>query len=293
MSDQPTNAPKVWGDLTQAQLDAAYDQSVYAANMASVAGRYGSNSDVARSRLPKPERVSYGPAEKSTFDLYRTTGDARPIQIFVHGGAWKATTAAQYAFLAECFTKAGAHLAILDFDWVQDHNGDLIPVADQITDAILWIAQNAQKIGGDPTELYLSAHSSGAHMAGVALTRVGASAPKAIQGAMLASGIFDMAPVRLSARSAYVSFTEVSEDALSPLRHIAHITTPVILAYGTLETPEFIRQSNAFHDALTAAGKRSAIIIGQNYNHFEIIETLANPYGLLGAAALRQMGLGV
>ena len=291
MTDQPTNAPKVWGGLTQAELDDAYDQSVYAANMATVAARYGSNSDVARSRLPTPERISYGPPAKSAFDFYRTTSDARPIQIFVHGGAWKATTAAQYAFLAECFTKAGAHLAILDFDWVQDHDGDLMPVADQITDAILWIAQNAQQIGGDTGQIYLSAHSSGAHMAGVALTRIGASAPKAIQGAVLASGMFDMAPVRLSARSSYVSFTDASEKALSPLRHIADITTPMILAYGALETPEFIRQSNAFHDALRAAGKPSEVIIGQNYNHFEIIETLANPYGLLGAAALRQMDL--
>ncbi len=291
MTDQPANAPKVWGGMTQTELDDAYHQSVYAANMATVAARYGSNSEIARNRMPIPERVPYGPAAKSAFDLYRTTGDTRPIQIFVHGGAWKATTAAQYAFLAECFTKAGAHMAILDFDWVQDHDGDLMPVADQITNAVLWITRNAQQLGGDADQVYLSAHSSGAHMAAIALARIGASAPKAIKGAMLASGMFDMAPVRLSARSAYVSFTDASEDALSPLRHVANIMTPMILAYGALETPEFIRQSDAFHKALVAASKPSEVIIGQNYNHFEMIETLANPYGLLGAATLRQMGL--
>ena len=32
--------------------------------------------------------------------------------------------------------------------------------------------------------------------------------------------------------------------------------------------------------------------LGQNYNHFEILETMANPYGLLGRAALEQMRLG-
>lgn len=291
MTNNPAKAPKVWRDLTQAALDNAYDQSVYAANMATVAARYGSNSDIARSRLSAPERIAYGPGPKSAFDLYRTAGDAKPIQIFVHGGAWKATTAAHYAFLAECFIEAGAHLTILDFDWVQDHNGDLMPIADQITDAILWIAHNARQIGGDPDQIYLSGHSSGSHMAAVALTRTETSAPKAIKGAVLASGMFDMAPVRLSARSAYVSFTDASAAALSPLRHINKIATPILLAYGELETPEFIRQSNAFDEALTDAGKASEIIIGRNYNHFEIIETLANPYGLLGAAALSQMGL--
>jgi arylformamidase len=31
--------------------------------------------------------------------------------------------------------------------------------------------------------------------------------------------------------------------------------------------------------------------VGEGYNHFEMLETLANPYGLLGRAVLAQMGL--
>jgi arylformamidase len=33
------------------------------------------------------------------------------------------------------------------------------------------------------------------------------------------------------------------------------------------------------------------LIVGEAYNHFELPETLANPYGLLGRAALEQMNL--
>jgi len=43
--------------------------------------------------------------------------------------------------------------------------------------------------------------------------------------------------------------------------------------------------------ALKTAGKQAELIVGENYNHFEIFETFANPYGLLGRAVLRQMGL--
>jgi arylformamidase len=32
-------------------------------------------------------------------------------------------------------------------------------------------------------------------------------------------------------------------------------------------------------------------LIGQGYNHFEMFETLGNPYGLLGRAMLAQMKL--
>jgi arylformamidase len=40
-----------------------------------------------------------------------------------------------------------------------------------------------------------------------------------------------------------------------------------------------------------AAGKAVTLIVADGYNHFEIIETLANPHGILGRAALEQMKL--
>ena len=33
------------------------------------------------------------------------------------------------------------------------------------------------------------------------------------------------------------------------------------------------------------------LLVGEAYNHFEMLETLANPYGLLGHAVLGQMRL--
>src|SRR5258708_6275642 len=66
---------------------------------------------------------------------------------------------------------------------------------------------------------------------------------------------------------------------------------PIVLVYGSLETPEFQRQSRDFADALTRAGKSAEIIRAEGYNHFEIAETLGNPYGPLGRAVLAQMKL--
>jgi len=80
-------------------------------------------------------------------------------------------------------------------------------------------------------------------------------------------------------------------EKLSAIRHIDKLACPLILAHGTLETPEFQRQTREFHAAVTAAGKQADLYIGTGYNHFELLETLANPYGLLGHPALKQMGL--
>lgn len=65
----------------------------------------------------------------------------------------------------------------------------------------------------------------------------------------------------------------------------------MIVAYGDFETPEFQRQSIEFAQALGDAGKPVTLIRAGGYNYFETIETMANPLGLLGRPALRQMGL--
>ena len=62
-------------------------------------------------------------------------------------------------------------------------------------------------------------------------------------------------------------------------------------AYGDLESPEFQRQAREFADAVERVGRLERLIVGQRYNHFEMIETLANPYGLLGRATLDLMKL--
>ncbi len=67
------------------------------------------------------------------------------------------------------------------------------------------------------------------------------------------------------------------------------IYAPVIVAYGSYETPEFKRQSRDFAKAVADAGKRAQLIVAENYNHFEVIETLANPHGILGRAVLEQI----
>ena len=98
-------------------------------------------------------------------------------------------------------------------------------------------------------------------------------------------------PVRLSLRGNYVKFTDEMEQALSPQRHLDKLNAPLVVAYGTFETPEFQRQSRDFAAAVKAAGKPVELIVGDNYCHTELLETLCNPYGLLGAAILELMGL--
>ncbi len=112
-----------------------------------------------------------------------------------------------------------------------------------------------------------------------------------IKGGLCGSGMFDLKPVRLSARSKYVKFTDEMEQALSPQRHLDKLHAPLVVTYGTYETPEFQRQSRDFAAAVEAAGKPVRLLVGEGYNHLEMFGTLASPYGVMGRAVLEQMKL--
>jgi arylformamidase len=289
--------PHVWLDLDQKDLDDAYDQSVYAPNQPQVTGRYATNSEITRARIGAPRRYAYGAAPVEGLDVFTTGRPNAPVNVFIHGGAWRGGLAKNYAFPAESFVNAGAHFVVLDFSPVQDFGGDLAMMAGQVRRAVAWVYRNAKAFGGDAGRLYVSGHSSGAHLAGVVLVtdwQKDFDLPAdTVKGGLLCSGMYDLKPVRLSARSSYVKFTDEMEHAVSTQRHLGRLNCPVVVAHGTLETPEFQRQTRDFAAALKAAGKPAQLLVAQGYNHFEIFETLASPYGLLGRAALEQMKLGL
>jgi arylformamidase len=286
--------PRVWLDMDQKELDDAYDQAVYAPNSQQVALRRSVNSAAVRARL-NPQRLAYGPTPIEMLDLYATKVPNAPVMVFIHGGAWRNGTAKDNAECADLFVNAGAHLAVLDFVSVDDAGGSLFPMVEQVRRAVAWVYKNARSFGGDPDRIYICGRSSGSHLGGTVLITdwvkdFGVPAD-VVKGALLSSGMYDLKPVRLSKRSKYVAFTDEMEEKLSTQRHLERINCPVVLAHGTYETPEFQRQTREFAAALKAAGKQVTLLVGEGYNHFEIPETMANPYGLLGRAVLELMGL--
>jgi arylformamidase len=284
---------RVYLDYDQEELDAAYNQAAWAPNMQQIQRRYATNSEFARFRVGRAARFSYGPDDVEQLDIYRARGSGLPIHIFIHGGAWMGGLAEDFAFPAELFGGAGVHYIVPDFAWVQNAGGNLTVLAQQVRRAIVWVFRNASSIDGDANRIYLSAHSSGAHLAAVALAvdwRTETGVPRdVIKGALLISGIYDLKGPRLSSRNAYIKFDDAMENSLSPYRHVDKLSAPVTVAWASLDSPEFQRQSRDFAAAVKAAGKVVKTIRGENYNHFEFLETLGNPFGILGRAALAQI----
>ena len=290
-----TKGPLVWLDMDQKALDDAYDQTVYAPNQKLLALRRAAASKATLARLGQPLRLSYGTSEIEKLDVYKTSRSNAPVNVYIHGGAWRNGQAKDFAFPAEIFVNAGAHFVVVDFAQVTETGGDLMPMIRQVRSAVAWVYKNAASFGGDPDGVYITGHSSGAHLSGCTLItdwqkEFGLPA-NIIKGGLLISGMYDLKPVRLSKRSEYVKFTDEIEQALSSQRHLDKLNAPITVAYGTQETPEFQRPSREFAAAVKAAGKPVELIVGEGFNHFEMQETLGNPYGIAGRAALKLMNL--
>jgi arylformamidase len=285
---------KIFLDYDQAQLDVCYDQAQWAQNTELLHRRQGALSEIARARMPTPQRIAYGSGALEHLDLFRTDRPNAPVFVFVHGGAWKASTSTRHAYILEAYVAAGAHAILVDFDGVEVVGGSLLTVADQVRRAIAWVAQNAASFGGDPARIHIAGHSSGAHLTGCVLVTDWSEyglGDGVLAGALVCSGMYELAPVALSARRAYVTFDDATVEQLSSQRHLERIHIPVIVAYGTEESPEFQRQGREYAAALRSAGKAVEFIVADGFNHFETPETLANPYGLLGHAMFAQMGI--
>ena len=161
----------------------------------------------------------------------------------------------------------------------------------QLRSAVIWLSQNAASLGGDPERIHVIGHSSGAHLTSVLLTTDWPSlgAPDNIlKSGVCVSGMYELRPVMLSARSAYVKLSSEEEDALSAIRHLDRVRCPIIVAYGDKESPELQRQGREFAAALRARGLASQEMVLAGCNHFEGIRTMMDRHSPLARAAIAQ-----
>ena len=285
--------PKVWLSMTQAQLDWAYDQANHAPNRVEVLKNIALKSERSRSKVPQALRLSYGPSPIESLDWYPCGEAKAPIVFFVHVGAWKSGTAKDNALQVHWLHAMGCHVVIPDFDAVTEVKGDLSHLAAQVERALLYTFKQAKNHLANPERIILVGHSSGAHLSACMVTRNWAQQgleKNPIAALLCCSGMYELEPVSLSARSQYVNFNPERVNDLSPQRHIECFQMPVTLLCGDKESPEFIRQFESFAHALTLSNTRVKTHLVKANNHFEILETLFDEHSV-HAMALRDLVL--
>lgn len=282
--------PKIYLHYTQAELDRNFDQRNWVPSAMEVIGRYPGLAAATRERLRHKADISYGPTADERLDIFPAGTKGAQTQIFVHGGAWRNFTKDDYSFAAEAFVGHGINTVMVNFAKLpQVRLPDMVA---QVHRAIAWVHRNIEQWDGDRERIYLSGHSSGAHLAAMALIQgwTAEGLPeRTIKGAHFVSGPYDLEPVLLSARSSYVKLTKAEEGELSPLRHASRIKCPVFIGYAENDTDEFQRQSRVFAAALNEVGRLNGSHRFSGLNHFEIMEAFGDADSLLAKAIRERM----
>lgn len=260
---------------TQEALDRAYDQRAWASNAQEVIGRYAADSLAVRQQFP-PITARYGRGDAETLDIF-SPPDAQslPVMVFIHGGAWRALGKDDASAAAPTFARHGCVFVALNFDNIPATT--LAGMVAQCRSALLWLHAHIGKWGGDPNRIFVSGHSSGGHLCGVMLTTdwktLGGPADL-LKGGVTMSGMYELHPVLLSSRGAYMQVTAEEGLEFSPMRQLGRITCPVIVVHGDRESPEFQRHATTFAAALAGMGRLDAQMILAGRNHFEVSEDL-------------------
>lgn len=283
---------KVYLNYDQAELDRNYDQRAWAPHADDFISQWTAGSAAARSGLEHRANLAYGPSEDETLDLFPAARSGAPILVFIHGGAWRSLSKEDSSYAAPAFVAAGVNFVVLNFANIPKVR--LPDMVAQVRRGVAWVYRNGRELGGDPERLYVVGHSSGGHLtANVLVTdwRVNDLPETVIKGGVCVSGIYDLEPVMLSARSSYVKLSKQEETELSPARHLDRLSCSVGIAYGDKETHEFQRQARDFAAMLKPIGRLHDLLLLRGLDHFEAGSALAAPQSALFRLATGLMDL--
>jgi arylformamidase len=255
--------------------------------------RMGAASERVKKALGGRLDVAFGPDPLQRLDLFMPATKGAPVQIYIHGGAWRGSDKAGRAYPAEVFVPAGVIWAPINYRLAP--GATLDQIVDDVRLAVSWVYKNADSIGADRDRIYVSGNSAGGHLSGMVLAEGWEPAfdvpSGVVKGACAVSGVFDMRPIMETSLNEALALDAATADRNSPIRHLPAVPRPLIVAWGGRETAAFKRQSQDYAAAWRAKGYPVREIEVADHHHFSILAEFGDRDGPIVRAMLDQMGV--
>ncbi len=246
----------------------------------------------ARCRIEGVYDLRYGPGPLEILDVYPAEADTAPVQLYIHGGYWRAQDKSDASFFAEPFTAAGATVVVVNYDLCP--NVTLPEIMAEIVRAITWTHGGIAEWGGDPDRIFISGNSAGAHLGAMMLAhdwQAEGLPADVIKGAALLTGVYDPEPVLGISVNEVIGLTPDMLAAVSPMRNLPRRDLPLLLPVGGGETAEWIKQTRAYAELCQANGIGAEYMEVPGADHFDMTAAMGDTDGPVLPAILAQMGL--
>ncbi|MFI5612614.1 alpha/beta hydrolase [Amycolatopsis sp. NPDC051903] len=270
-----------------AELAREYDIESTVPDFLAVTGEYTTRSAEARRELKCFLDVPYGPTVDERLDVFPGEPGG-PVVVFLHGGYWRALTAAEFSFVATGLVARGATVVIPTYSLCPVVTLD--EIVRQERAAVAWTIRTIAEYGGDPRRVAVAGHSAGGHgVAMVLQTRWAENYgldPAVLRGGCAISGIFDLRPLPHTTVQAEIRLTADQVLRYSPVLQLPETMPPLVVTYGTAQPAEFVRQSTDFAAAARARGLPVTELPRAGFTHFDELDALADATGELTECVL-------
>lgn len=277
-----TAGATVFRGMTQSGLDAAYDNRRAFPDFAERAVVWAQRSRAVYANARAERELAYGTEPRQRIDFIHCGVRGRPTFAFIHGGYWQWNDKADHAFVGEGLLDLGVNLALIEYSLAPS-----VRVRDIVREtnaAIGWLKARLISRFDAAQTLVICGHSAGGHLAAM-----GAEMP-GVHGALLVSGIYDLAPIRACYLNAALDLDAAEIDELSPIRR-SPPAVPIRVAFGDRELSELVRQSTDYAAHLAPRAPTSTLCVVLDAEHFIVLETLARRTGLLCGVACGLLGI--
>jgi arylformamidase len=282
----------VYKHYTKADLELHFDPQKSVPDHSRWTEERNSASQQARKRLKSFLDVAYGASPRERMDIFPAQRPNAPVLLYFHGGYWRSGGKEQNCHFAELFVKAGAAVAVVEYDLCPQVT--VTDIVRQARASVAWAYKNISQYSGDPAKIFISGMSAGGHLVAMALAHdwEKEGLPRdLIKGATAISGVYDLDAVLHLDVNKEIRLTLESARENSPFLHPPLPYAPLIVAAGGAEPAGWKEQSQRLFALCKERGVSCQYIEIPGAQHYSIGLQLADPQSPLTRAMFKQMGL--